>query len=890
MGTDRRLKLADLVDARMLQSMMEDFHALTQVPMALIDLEGTVIVGVGWQDVCTRFHRVNPQTCAFCIESDTVLTADIPAGEMRLYHCKNGMWDAATPVLVGSERVGNLFTGQFFFEDEPVDLAAFRAQASRYGFDEGEYLKAVEAVPRLSHATVETGMKFLTSLSTMISLLTFSDARRALAEEESLEALAAQTALAEDLSTQHNILSAIMENTAAHLAYLDPDFNFVAVNSTYAHGSGHTKEELIGQNHFDLFPNEENQAAFEHAKQTGLPLEYSAKPFVFPDQPWRGVTYWDWRLTAVTDPEGALAGFAFSLIDITQQVRGKAFSDATNRLNDVIHADLNLDTFLEEFLPQLAEVVGCETAAVVLRTAEGGWRRGEVFGLADDLADRVLGDRRFAQMMETTSRARPGVLSKESAPELLGELGIESVAIVPLVLADAQFGALVVGYTSGPGEFDDSVMDFLGKIGASLSLALNNSRLFHAERRSALLSAALAKVNEILLSALTLEDVLAGLVGEASEAAGADKCLVIEVKGDRYTVTHVRNVISTDLVGVPREDRYYRAFLAAANEGRPLLIEDCWTDPRTNKEFVVPYELRAFQLLPLTTQGIVTHVLALAYDAPRTFDEEDHRSAARMTTAMSVALNNARLFENEHRIADRLQEAFLGLREHVDGVEFARAYHSATEAARVGGDFYDVFDLDARHVGITIGDISGKGIDAAALTALVKYTVRAHASEEGATPVRVLARTNDLVYRSTPPEMFATVFFAMLDRTEGRLHYASAGHTTCLILGKDGVLTELGPTGPVLGGFPQWECEAAVADLDADDLLFLYTDGLTEARGKAGHYGESRVLSLLSGMGGASPQQVVAETIADVMVFTENLLRDDLAVLVVRRAEGDGSQ
>ena len=573
---------------------------------------------------------------------------------------------------------------------------------------------------------------------------------------------------------------------------------------------------------------------------------------------------------------------------MTQQVRGQAFSDAINRLNDVIHADLDLDILLEESLPQLAQVVGCEIAAVMLRSADGTWRRGEVFGLPDDLKDRVLGDDGIARMIETSDRSRPTVLTKETAPELPGGLGIQSVAIVPLSLADAELGVLVCGYTSGPGEFDDSAMDFLGKIGASLSLALNNSRLYHAEKHSALLSGALAKINEILLSALTLEDVLAGLVGEASEAAGADKCLVIEVKGDRYTVTHVRN-ISTDLVGVPREGKYYNAFFAAANEGQPILIEDCWTDSRTNKEFVVPYELRAFQLLPLTTQGIVTHVLALAYDAPRPFDEEDRRSASRMCTAMSVALNNARLFESEHRIADRLQEAFLGLREHVDGVEFARAYHSATEAARVGGDFYDIFDIGARYVGITIGDISGKGIDAAALTALVKYTVRAHAGEKDTTPARVLARTNDLVYRSTPPEMFATVFFAILDRTEDRLLYASAGHTTCLILGQDGALAELAPTGPVLGGFPQWTCEEVVADFGTDDLLFLYTDGLTEARGTEGLYGESRVLALLATLGGSSPQQVVAETVADVMVFTDNLLRDDLAILAVRRADHDGS-
>ena len=195
-------------------------------------------------------------------------------------------------------------------------------------------------------------------------------------------------------------------------------------------------------------------------------------------------------------------------------------------------------------------------------------------------------------------------------PDIATELGVQTMLVAPLSVADNELGVLACGYLSGPGEFDEGAMDFAGKIAASMSLALNNSRLFHRQRRSAQLSEALAKVNEILLSALTLEDVLARLVGEASEAAGADKCLVIEVSGDHYTPIYVRN-IGEGLVGKTRDGAYFSAFSLAAQEGIPQLVEDCWTDPRTNKDFVVPYELRAFQLLPLTTRGTVTHVLAL---------------------------------------------------------------------------------------------------------------------------------------------------------------------------------------------------------------------------------------------------------------------------------------
>ena len=149
-GDIGNLDLADIIDAPAIQSLMDHFYELAHIPMAIIDLEGRVLVGAGWQDVCTKFHRVHPETCKHCIESDTQLSAGVAPGEFKLYKCKNNMWDVATPIMVGGRHVGNLFTGQFFFDDEPVDYELFRSQARRYGFDEQPYLAALEAVPRLS--------------------------------------------------------------------------------------------------------------------------------------------------------------------------------------------------------------------------------------------------------------------------------------------------------------------------------------------------------------------------------------------------------------------------------------------------------------------------------------------------------------------------------------------------------------------------------------------------------------------------------------------------------------------------------------------------------------------------------------------------------------------
>jgi PAS domain S-box-containing protein len=182
------LDLADIIDIPAVQSLMDDFYSLAHIPMSIIDLKGRVLVGVGWQEICTRFHRVHPVTLKYCVESDLRLSADIPPGEFRLYRCKNNMWDIATPIIVGGRHMGNVFSGQFLFEDEALDYDHFRSQAREYGFNEDEYIAAYEAVPRLSRQSVERGITFLMKLSRILSQQSYSTIKlaRALAQRDTL--------------------------------------------------------------------------------------------------------------------------------------------------------------------------------------------------------------------------------------------------------------------------------------------------------------------------------------------------------------------------------------------------------------------------------------------------------------------------------------------------------------------------------------------------------------------------------------------------------------------------------------------------------------------------------------------------------------------------------
>ncbi|TFF98573.1 MAG: hypothetical protein EU541_06660 [Promethearchaeota archaeon] len=169
------LKLEDIIDVPRFQSILDNFHELINVAMAIIDMEGKILVATGWQDICTKFHRAYPKTEKRCIESDIYLTQDVEQGEFLMYKCKNNMIDIATPIIVGNKRIGTLFFGQFLFEEENIDYDFFIKQAEKFRFDKEEYLSALERVPRLNKEKIDTVMSFYTEFAVMISELSYKN-------------------------------------------------------------------------------------------------------------------------------------------------------------------------------------------------------------------------------------------------------------------------------------------------------------------------------------------------------------------------------------------------------------------------------------------------------------------------------------------------------------------------------------------------------------------------------------------------------------------------------------------------------------------------------------------------------------------------------------------
>gem|GEM_PF-1983753 len=240
-------EFAAIVDTGAVQSLMDDFYALTGIGVAIIDLNGAVLVATGWQDICTQFHRVNPETARNCVESDVFLSQGVPPGAYRKYKCKNNLWDMSTPIMAGGKRIGNLFLGQFFIEGEVPDRELFREQARRYGFNEDEYLTALDRVPRWSERTVETVMRFYAKFANLLSRLSYETVSLARTNQSLKEAHAENESIQGLLAQREEHYRRLYEQSPLGYQSLDADGRFIDVNTAWLELLGYERKDVIGR-------------------------------------------------------------------------------------------------------------------------------------------------------------------------------------------------------------------------------------------------------------------------------------------------------------------------------------------------------------------------------------------------------------------------------------------------------------------------------------------------------------------------------------------------------------------------------------------------------------------------------------------------------------------
>jgi serine phosphatase RsbU (regulator of sigma subunit) len=290
--------------------------------------------------------------------------------------------------------------------------------------------------------------------------------------------------------------------------------------------------------------------------------------------------------------------------------------------------------------------------------------------------------------------------------------------------------------------------------------------------------------------------------------------------------------------------------------------------------------------------GTITFVSA---ESGRLFSPDDVLLAEDLARRAAVAFDNARLYQERAQIARTLQESLLPPQLPViPGVEVAARYLAAGEGIEVGGDFYDLFDAGSGDWSIVMGDVCGKGAEAAALTALARYTLRATAQSD-TKPSEALQTLNDAVLRQRGDGRFITVAYARLARngTGGAsLTLSIGGHPPPIILRADGRAEAIGQAGTLLGVVGDPVLADETIDLAPGDTMFLYTDGVTEAYAPEHLLEVEDVARIIEGCAAGDAADLVKCVEDEVRSLGPGPPGDDIAMLALRipvpQANGDG--
>jgi PAS domain S-box-containing protein len=432
---------------------------------------------------------------------------------------------------------------------------------------------------------------------------------------------------------------------------------------------------------------------------------------------------------------------------------------------------------------------------------------------------------------------------------------------------------------------------------------LARSEAVEVRRRLALLAAAGPSLSASLDYEVTLEGITRLLVPEL-----ADWCLldIVEDNGsvNQLAAAHAEEE-KEDLLRRLREHRQFGqgdpgSTAEVIRTGQSVLLPDL---PDTtfyeralgrgeHLDIVLRLEPRSLMCVPLLARGRTIGAITLVSSRPeRRYDRDDLLLAEDLAYRCALAADNARLYRDRSEIARVLQRSLLPPHlPEIPGVEVGAEYLSVGEASEVGGDFYDLINSVEDGWICAIGDVRGKGVEAASVTALARYTIRA-VTLKNDRPSEVLAALNEAMLRQLPEDRFCTTACVRLEPQDGSagvgVDVSRAGHPPPLLVRPEGAVEEVGCSGRVLGVFPDAELRDTSLRLMPGEALVLYTDGVTEARSPDGDFfGEGRLRHLLSSCAGCDAVTFARRVKGAVLDFQEGYQRDDLAVLVLRASEG----
>ncbi len=326
---------------------------------------------------------------------------------------------------------------------------------------------------------------------------------------------------------------------------------------------------------------------------------------------------------------------------------------------------------------------------------------------------------------------------------------------------------------------------------------------------------------------------------------------------------------------------------------QPLLVNDLKNDSRFIKPKDVDLPVQSLLSVPLILKGEMIGLLT-AFNKKHVsgFTTEDQRLLSIIASQSTQVIENARLYEEEQnlfriqeemRLATEIQKILLPKDyPHFEGYDIAG---QSIPAKDVGGDYYDFIKVDESRLAICLGDVSGKGMPAALLMSNLQATLRGQTMMLESGPKECIGRSNQLIFRSTDLDKFATLFYGIIDNKSNHLIYTNAGHDIPFLLRGDRECSRLTTGGIVVGFVEKYSYDQDRVSFNTGDLLLLYSDGLTEAMNvDEEEFGEQRLYEVVQKNRDLSAAELIQVIMKNVFDFSsESTQMDDMTVVVVKR-------
>jgi serine phosphatase RsbU (regulator of sigma subunit) len=574
-------------------------------------------------------------------------------------------------------------------------------------------------------------------------------------------------------------------------------------------------------------------------------------------------------------------------------------------------AELSVSHTLEIAVERVAELLDVERVAVYLRSAgEGELEEAAARGLAgpharvaDRLLDIALGPARERTVLEVADVGRDPRLAAVAAAAR--ETGIGSALAVPL-MARGEVVGLLAAYPAGRPAAGEHETALLAALAGQLAVAVQNAQLHEqatllgkereaalaAERAAASRIRALYEVSRSFAQSLRLDETLEALARTVVDVLDIDAA-VVRMPDERREqlvplAVHVRDAPFADPVrtiltqpvpfgqrNVQRLFRERRAFRLASGRARgeqflPALVpflEKGWTAA------VVP--------VALPTE-VVASLGLFSFRPGSPLSQETLEAATALAGQAALAIDNARLYQQQKQFADTMQRSLLPRsRPVIEGLEVGEVYEPSARMD-VGGDVYDFLALEDGRLAVVLGDVTGHGVDATADMAMAKFVFRSLAREHPE-PGDFLASANEVICSEIGPGKFISMSYVVVDGRSGLVAGASAGHPAPRVVLPDGSTRPLEAHGLVLGIDGDQQYAESRVELPVGASLVLYTDGVVEARRDGELYGDDRLDALLAEGHDLPARSLAAAVAEDAREFAGGDLSDDLAVVVIRR-------